>query len=65
MPSPDLMGRRVEVAPEGKRGVVIAQEPCEFCTQAGRKIKCGFDDVIVKLDDGTEERHYEPEVIVQ
>lgn len=60
----DLRGRSVEVPPEGKVGTVVGQEPCKTCSTSGR-VPCGYDDVIVEFEDGTRERHYEPEVIAR
>lgn len=64
--SPDLTGCRVEVPPEGKIGTVIRHEPCEVCATAPvhPNWHCGYNDVIVEFEDGTQERHYEPDVIV-
>lgn len=60
--SPDLVGRRVFIPASDhphteEAGRVIRQEPCALTSDCG----CGYDDLIVSLDSGTETRVYEPE----
>lgn len=58
MSSPDLIGRCVGIPAadhprSGEQGVVIAQQEC---------CDCGYDDLTVRLDDGSTTKVYEPEV---
>lgn len=63
--SPDLRGQTVRMAAAdhpyaGKRGKVVEQVPCDVCA-TGSLPDCGYDDLIVELQDGTRTRVYEPE----
>jgi hypothetical protein len=64
--SPDLRGQRVRIAPADhlhhrQSGVVVDQQPCALKPALKPDCGCGYDDLIVELDDGTLTRIYEPE----
>lgn len=65
--SPNLRGRRIYIPAADhphadKEGVVVDQEPCELCKlNFTGDPDCGYEDLIVRLDDGTITRVYEPE----
>jgi hypothetical protein len=61
----DFTGKRVVMDAAdhphgGEEGVVVRAEPCHTCADHGLA-DCGYPDLIVRLDDGTETRVYEPE----
>lgn len=58
-----MVGQRVSMMASdhphaGQSGVVIAHTDCEVCGRISPKERCGYDDLIVLLDDGTETRVY-------
>lgn len=59
----ELIGERVcmEAADHphaGKVGVVIGDAPCQVCATLPIEEQCTSEDLIVRLDDGTETRVY-------
>jgi hypothetical protein len=59
------IGDRGVIAPAdhkyaGKTATVIGSDACAVCSTLGHE-SCGYDDLLLRLDDGTETRIYEPE----
>jgi hypothetical protein len=64
--SPDVRGRRVEIAPASdphpnEIGVVVDQVTWQFCASKPANDRCGYDTLIIELPSGERTRLYEPE----